>query len=79
VQAVRDFEESAADDATESIKKRLGGIWKISFAMKNRLRKAALKTPFKSAMELKRRCQISVLMIQHVLQKQLGLPPKSPC
>jgi hypothetical protein len=63
-----------------SIKKRLGGITKISFAMKNRLRQAVLKHPFKSAKELKKDVpgwdKISVHMIQHVLQKQLGLPSR---
>jgi hypothetical protein len=60
-----------------SIKKRLGDIRKISFA-KNRLKQGMLKNPFKSAEELKKEVpgldKISVHMIQHVLQKQLGLP-----
>ncbi len=63
-----------------SIKKRLGGIRKISFAMKDRLRQAVLKHPFKSTKELKKDVpgwdKISVRMIQHVLQKQLGLPSR---
>ncbi len=63
-----------------SIMKGLGSIRKISFAMKNRLRHAVLKNPFKSAKELKKEVpgwdKISVRMIQHVLQKQLGLPSR---
>ncbi len=61
-----------------SIKKRLGGIRKIIFALKSRLKQAVLKNPFRSVRELKKEVpgwdNISVHMIQHVLQKQLGLP-----
>jgi hypothetical protein len=42
--------------------------------MKNRLRQAMLKNSFKSSIELKKK--ILVCMIQHVLQKQFGLPSR---
>jgi hypothetical protein len=44
-EAVHNFEETVIDDTPSSIKKRLGDI-KISFTMKNTLRKAVLKNRF---------------------------------
>jgi transposase len=63
-----------------SFKKRPGPKSKIDIRMKDRLRRYVSQFPFKTAKELKNEVggwsNISVRIIQHVLQKQLGLPSR---
>jgi hypothetical protein len=63
-----------------AFKRQPGGHRNISAIMKDRLRRHVLQHPFKSAKQLRRDViswqKISVKSIQHVLQKELGLPSR---
>ncbi len=65
---------------SSSFKRWPGGHRKITDKMKDRLRRHVLQHPFKSAKQLRRDVigwqKISVRSIQHVLQKELGLPSR---
>jgi hypothetical protein len=65
---------------TSAFKRRPGGHRKVSAIMKDRLRRHVLQHPFKRAKQLRRDVirwqKISVRTIQHVLQKELGLPSR---